>query len=56
MEVDSKEYHSATDADLPIVKKEMHMQGNRLQSYEHGNTMISIPCSYGGRMHDRERV
>ncbi|RRT83927.1 hypothetical protein B296_00011432 [Ensete ventricosum] len=28
-EVDSEEYHSAVEADLPIVKKETQMQGNR---------------------------
>ncbi|RZS18576.1 hypothetical protein BHM03_00050868, partial [Ensete ventricosum] len=28
-EVDSEEHHSTTEADLPIVKEGMKMQGNR---------------------------
>ncbi|RZS20095.1 hypothetical protein BHM03_00052572, partial [Ensete ventricosum] len=38
-EVDSEEHHNAVEADLPIAKKEMQMQGNGYSGYGLGSTM-----------------
>ncbi|RWW20722.1 hypothetical protein BHE74_00043387 [Ensete ventricosum] len=57
-EVDSKEHHSVAEADLPITKERMQMQGNNSRAmglaapwYHRGGTSVesSIPCSHGGR-------
>ncbi|RRT55612.1 hypothetical protein B296_00017088 [Ensete ventricosum] len=47
-EVDSEEHHSVAEADLPIVKEGMQMQGNEKYVYELGNTMVSQRRDFHG--------
>ncbi|RWV90116.1 hypothetical protein GW17_00047705, partial [Ensete ventricosum] len=47
-EVDSEEHYSAAEADLPIVKEGMQMQGNEKYGYGLGNTMVSQRQDFRG--------